>query len=199
MAEHTSQKVSKKALKKKRAQELDDLEEEDLEDELEDEELDDEDDEPRRSGKKKTKKKSGRGFPVGGLILTLFLIAVILAAGYYGLRYMDAVAALKSEYEGALQAAESERDDAAALRAEADPDSAAHIAERELLTDGMIAEAKAEAEVLREKGEQTDAAIREAEQTISELQNVEGYEYYRAIYDEYVEGRAYVEDLLSDN
>ncbi|MBQ3482465.1 MAG: hypothetical protein IJH48_09150 [Oscillospiraceae bacterium] len=199
MAEHTKHKVSKKALTEKRAEELEDLREEDLEEELDDEEFDDEDEAPRRSGKKKAKRKKRRGFPVGGLILMLFLIAVILIAGYYGKQYMDAVTALRGEYESALQNAEAERDEAAALRAEADPDSAGHIAERELLTDGMIAEAESEAEALRKQGEETDAAIREAEKTISELQDAEGYEYYRAIYDEYVEGRAYVEGLLSGN
>ena len=127
----------------------------------------------------------------------LLLIAAILAAGYFGMEYMDTYTALKAEFDGALQTAEAERDAAAALYAEADPESAANVEARRQATDEMIAEANAEIEALRQKGEETDAAIREAEKTISELQDVEGYDYYRAIYDEYVEGRAYVEDLLS--
>ena len=98
-----------------------------------------------------------------------------------------------------IRGEEAERDAAAALYAEADPESAANVEARRQATDEMIAEANAEIEALRQKGEETDAAIKEAEKTIGELQDVEGYEYYRAIYDEYVEGREYVEELLSGN
>ena len=97
----------------------------------------------------------------------------------------------------ALKAAESERDAAAAVYAEEDPESAGNVAIRKQVTEEMIAEASAEIDALREQSEETDAAIRVAEEKIAELQGVEGYDYYRAIYDEYVEGRAYVEDLLS--
>ena len=44
-----------------------------------------------------------------------------------------------------------------------------------------------------------DAALHEAESRIGELEKVEDFEYYKAIYDEYVEGREYVEELLSGN
>ena len=125
------------------------------------------------------------------------LIGVVLAAGYFGLEYMEAYSAAKGEFDSALQAAEAERDAAAALYAEADPESAANVEARRQVTEEMIAEANAEIGALQAQSEETDAAIKEAEKTIDELKDVEGYEYYRAIYDEYVEGRAYVEDLLS--
>ena len=80
---------------------------------------------------------------------------------------------------------------------EADPDSAANTAERQQVTDEMIAAAYAELEALREQSEETESAIRAAEEKISALQGAENVDYYRAIYDEYNEGRAYVEGLLS--
>ena len=216
-------KEPKKSLKRKEAEELEELEEleeELLEDEKEDkddfdnqiksgagnkadgkneeDDEDDEDAEPRRPKKKKqSEKKKAKGFPFGGLILMFLLIAVILAAGYFGMEYMDTYAAVKSEFDTALKAAESERDAAAAVYAEEDPESAGNVAIRKQVTEEMIAEANAEIDALREQSEETDAAIRVAEEKIAELQGVEGYDYYRAIYDEYVEGRAYVEDLLS--
>ena len=190
----TSHKKTKKPTKRGKTEELEELEEleETVEDKLEDE--DDENEVPRGRKRKKSKKK---GFPVGGLILMLLLIGVVLAAGYFGMEYMEAYTSAKEEFESALQAAEAERDAAAALYAEADPESAANIAARQQVTDEMIAEANAEISDLQAQSEETDAAIKEAEKTIDELKDVEGYEYYRAIYDEYVEGRAYVEDLLS--
>ena len=81
--------------------------------------------------------------------------------------------------------------------AEADPESAAHTAERQQLADEMIATAKAELEALREKSAEADAAIDELEARIAELESAEDFDYYKAIYDEYMEGRAFVEDLLS--
>ena len=192
MAEHLPHTETKNTVKHKRANETEALGEE----ELKERPLANEDGEnnaPRsRKGKKKTKR-----FPLGGLIFMFFLIAVILAAAYFGLEYMDRYQALKEEYDSVLQAAEAERSEAGLIYAEADPESEANTAERQKVTEKMIAEAEAELEALRRENEETDAAIREAEETISELQGIEGYDYYRAIYDEYVEGRAYVEDLLS--
>ena len=90
------------------------------------------------------------------------LIGVILAAGYFGMEYMEAYASAKEEFDSALQAAVTERDAAAALYAEADPESSANAAARRQVTDEMLAEANAELDVLREQSEETDAAIKEA-------------------------------------
>ena len=153
---------------------------------------------PRHTQKsRKAKKKDG--FPVGGLILSLVLIAAILIAGYLGFQYYEEYSALVNDYETSVQTAESELAAAEAEFAEADPESAAHVAERQQLSAEMIAAAQSEIDELQEKVDQLDDAIRETEDTISEYKSVEGYDYYKAIYDEYVEGRAYIEELLSGN
>ncbi len=214
MREKTPKKAAKKALKrasdekkglleeeleeKERAAELEeDLDEEDLdEEEIDDEDEDDEDEDDDRPARKKGKTKK-KGFPVGGLILMFLLMAVIAVAGYLGMQYYDQYTQTKASFDNALTAAEAELSAAQAEYAVADPESEAHAAERRQLSEEMIAQAEAEAEALRLKGEETDAAIKAAEDKISALADVEGYEYYRAIYDEYVEGRVYVESLLS--
>ena len=209
MAEHNAQKSSIKDIEQQLDEidmlDIDDMEEKKnetkkdtkLKKSVQHKKPDFDDDEDFEDDYHSSKKKSKKGFPFGGLILMFFLIAVILAAGYFGLQYMDVFSTLKDEYDGVLKAAEAERDAAAALYAEADPDSAANTAERQCVTEEMISLAEAEMESLREKDGQIDAALSEAEKTISELQGLEGYDYYRAIYDEYVEGRSYVESLLS--
>lgn len=149
---------------------------------------------------KKTKKgseKMKKGFPYGGMILSFFLIAVIAAAGFFGLKYMKAYGTVKTEYDSALQSAEEERDAAEAAYGDALPDSAYNKAVQKQVTEEMIAEAKSEIEAIQKKNDETDADIRAVEEKIAELQTAEGYDYFRAIYDEYVEGRAYIEELLS--
>ncbi len=195
MSEKTSHKKDAKALKRRRAEELEELEVEELEEEepeeeIDEEELEDEDDEARRSRRKK-------GFPVGGLILMFLLIGVILAAGYFGMEYMEQYTALKADYDGRVAAAEAELQAAQSEYAEADPESEAHAAERQQLTDEMIAAAQAELDGIRAAEDEADSAIETAESRMKELEDVEDFDYYKAIYDEYVEGRAYVEDLLS--
>ena len=153
--------------------------------------------EAHHSRKKKKAGRKSRGFPVGGLIFMLLLIVFIFAAVHFGLQYMSSFEQLRGEYDGAVQAAEAERDAARALYEEADPESDANSAERRQVTDEMIAEASAELEALRNQSEETESAIRAAEEKINALHGAEDEEYYRAIYDEYNEGRDFVEGLLS--
>lgn len=149
----------------------------------------------RHAGKKTGKK--GKSFPVGGLLFMFLLIAAILAALYFGMRYMNEYERLKGEYDSSVQAAEAERDAAKALYEEADPDSEVNTAQRRAVTDELIAEANAEIDALREQSEETESAVRAAEEKIAELQDIEDYDYYRAIYEEYLKGGAFVEGLLS--
>ena len=151
------------------------------------------------NGKKGGKKKKTKGFPVGGLIVMFLLVGIALAAGYFGMQYAARYKAMTADSEARIAAAEAELSAAEAEYAEADPESAAHVAERRQVTDEMIAAAKAELEALREKSAEADAAIDELEARIAELESAEDFDYYKAIYDEYIEGRAYVEDLLSGN
>ncbi|MBR0040298.1 MAG: hypothetical protein IJP64_02855 [Oscillospiraceae bacterium] len=146
--------------------------------------------------KKKKKAKAGR-FPVGGLIVMLLLIGVILTAGYFGMRYSAQYDALQKNSEDRIAAAESALMLAEAQYAEADPESAAHVAERRQVTEEMIAQASAELDELLAESAETDAAISELEKRKAELESVEDFDYYISIYNEYTEGRDYVENLLS--
>ena len=183
MAEHISEKTPPKTSKRKS--------------DAETERLGNDGTERKTANHSPKKKKAKKSFPFGGLIFMFFLIAAILAGAYFGMDYMDRYAQIKGEYESALKAAEAERDAAMALRDEADPDSAPNAALRQQVTDEMILEANAELDALREQKEAAESAIRAEEEKIDALGDIEDFDYYRAIYDEYVEGRAYVEELLS--
>ena len=135
--------------------------------------------------------------PFGAMLLMFALIALILAAGC-GIQFFTArYTAIKAGYENALASAEAALAAAEEERAEADSESAAHSEQRRKLTEQMLGAARSEIEILRQRDEAAEAAIAEAERTIEELQSAEDFAYYKAIYDEYSEGRAYVEEILS--
>ena len=152
--------------------------------------------EKNRSPKKEKAEKKEK-FPYGGLILLLVLIALILFSSYFGLFYMEQREELAALYDGRIAAAEAELAAAEAEYAEADPDSDAHVAERKQLSEEMIAAAELELADMQQKASETDAAIRAAEERIAELESDEDFEYYMSVYEEYLEGGAYVEALLS--
>ena len=135
----------------------------------------------------------------GVRLVTLALIAAVLVAGVFCARAFGRYHALRSQYRGAVRAASETLAAAEAERADADPGSEASAEERRRTSEDMIGQAEAEiARIERHNGE-LDEAAREAEAKIGALEEIEDYEYYRAIYDEYVEGRAYVEELLSED
>lgn len=146
---------------------------------------------------KEEKEAKRESFPFGGLILLLTLIAVILFSCYFGLYYMEQRDVLASLYESRIAAAEADLSAAEAEYAEADPDSEAHVVERRQLSEEMIAAAKLELADMQQKAAETDAAVRAAEERVAELESDEDYEYFMSVYEEYLEGRAYVEELLS--
>ena len=61
----------------------------------------------------------------------------------------------------------------------------------------MIAQAQSEYDAAREKSDEIAAEIADTESRIDALSGQEDYDYYKSIFDEYEEGRAYVEGLLS--
>ena len=133
----------------------------------------------------------------GVRLVTLALIAAVLVSGIFCARAYGRYHALKAQYRGAVREAAETLAAAEAERAEADPESETSAEERRRASEDMIQEAKAEiARIERHNGE-LDGAVREAEAKIKALDTIEDSEYYRAIYDEYVEGRAYVEELLA--
>lgn len=152
----------------------------------------------KKSAAPKEEKEAERErFPFGGLILLLTLIAVILFSCYFGLYYMEQRDVLSSLYESRIAAAEADLGAAESEYAEADPDSGAHAAERRQLSEEMIAAAKLELADMQQKATETDTAVRAAEERVAELESDEDYEYFMSVYEEYLEGRAYVEELLS--
>ena len=172
----------------------DDEEDEDEEDEDEEDEdeEDDEDEKPHR------KKKSKR-FPVFGLIFMFLLIGIILGAGYYGMVYYERFHAMNDQFDAARDAASAELVEAQKEYALADPDSPANVAVRDELKDVLLADIREQVAQMESEKTELDASIREREEKLKEIEGVEDFDYYKAIYDEYVEGREYVEELLSDH
>ena len=150
------------------------------------------------TGEERPDARHNEGTPKSGVrLVTLALAAAVLVSGVFCARAFGRYHALKSQYRGAVREAAETLAAAEAERAEADPESEASAEERRRASEDMIEEAKAEiARIERHNGE-LDGAVREAEDKINALDTIEDSEYYRAIYDEYVEGRAYVEELLA--
>ncbi len=148
------------------------------------------------SSKKTGSEKADRFF-LHAVLMMLCLITIILAAGYWAVACGARYTALKIQYEEKIRAAQIVYDAAAAEYADADSDSEEHIAQRRQLSDEMIAAAKSKLESLRERSEEINAEIAGSEARIGELKSAEDYDYYRTIYEEYLEGRTWVEELLS--
>lgn len=132
-----------------------------------------------------------------GPILAVLLLAVILGAGYFALQFRDSLESKRSEYEAALELAGSELAEAQAEYALADPDAAENAAERDELAESMLGEARERAAELEAESAALDESIAEAESRVAELEAAEDFDYYKAVYDAYAEGMAYVEELLS--
>lgn len=202
MSIQTERETSRKERKKRNLREEEEIDEDeeleegayDGEDPDEDEDFEDEETEKKKHGRKRKK-----GFPVVALILMFVLIGVTLAAGYFGIQYMEQNRELHASYDEAVAEAAAELDAAKQEYFLADPDSSANTEIREELKSVLLADAREKAEKLESEEAELDATLREAEERISEQEKVEDFEYYKAIYDEYVEGREYVEELLSGN
>ena len=174
----------------------DEDDEEDEDEEDEDEENEDEEDE---DDEKPHRKKKSKRFPVFGLIFMFLLIGIILGAGYYGMVYYERFHAMNDQFDAARDAASAELVEAQKEYALADPDSPANVAVRDELKDVLLADIREQVAQMESEKTELDASIREREEKLKEIEGVEDFDYYKAIYDEYVEGREYVEELLSDH
>ena len=170
-------------------------EDDDPEDDEEDDEFEDDEDEDEKPHRRKKNKR----FPVGGLIFMFVLIGIALGAGYFGMTYYEKFHALNEQYNAARDTASAELAAAQDEFALADPDSPANVAVRDELKDVLLADMREQVKQMESEEAELDASIREAEEKMKELEGVEDFDYYKAIYDEYVEGREYVEELLSGN
>lgn len=129
--------------------------------------------------------------------VTLALIAAVLVAGFFCARAFGQYHALRSQARSAVREAAETLAAAEAERAEADPESEASAEERRRTSEDMIEAAKAELARIERHNDELDEDIREAEAKIRAFDAAGDSAYYRAIYDEYTEGRAYVEELLA--
>ena len=170
-------------------------EDDDPEDDEEDDEFEDDEDEDEKPHRRKKNKR----FPVGGLIFMFVLIGIALGAGYFGMTYYEKFHALNEQYNAARDTASAELAAAQDEFALADPDSPANVAVRDELKDVLLADMREQVKQMESEEAELDSSIREAEEKMKELEGVEDFDYYKAIYDEYVEGREYVEELLSGN
>ena len=177
----------------------DDEEDEDEEDEDEEDEDEEDEDEEDDEDEKPHRKKKSKRFPVFGLIFMFLLIGIILGAGYYGMVYYERFHAMNDQFDAARDAASAELVEAQKEYALADPDSPANVAVRDELKDVLLADIREQVAQMESEKNELDASIREREEKLKEIEGVEDFDYYKAIYDEYVEGREYVEELLSDH
>ena len=136
---------------------------------------------------------------VGGLLVTLALIAAVIVSGVFCAKAFGQYHALRSQYRGAVREASETLAAAEAERAEADPGSETSAALRQQTSEAMIEEARTEIARIERHNDELDEAARQAEVKIGKLDTIKDYDYYRAIYDEYTEGRAYVEQLLAED
>ncbi len=156
---------------------------------------------PEREHAAERARADGReaGFPVGKLLIMLLLIAVILAAGYAGILFYEQYTVIKAEHDAVIDAANAELDAAMAEYDVANPDSEAHIAERKAVSEEILREAKNEMSRMEQDMGALDQTIADAESRIREMESQEEFKYYMSIYDQYEQGRDYVEELLSDD
>ena len=131
--------------------------------------------------------------------VTLALIAAVIVSGFFCAKVFGQYHALRSQYRGAVREASETLAAAKAERAEADPESETSAALRQQASEAMIEQAKAEIARIERHNDELDEAARQAEAKIGKLDTIKDYDYYRAIYDEYTEGRAYVEELLAED
>jgi len=127
------------------------------------------------------------------------LIGIVLAAGYYGMGYYEQLQALNGQYDAAREEATAELAAAQEEYFLADPDSPANTDIRQELTDVLLADAREQVKELEGEEAELDASIHEKEEALKVIEGQENFDYYKEIYDEYVEGGEYVEELLSGN
>ena len=131
------------------------------------------------------------------LSVTLALTAALLVSGAFCLHLLLQLYTLKTTYRDALREASEAYVAAETEYAQADPASEANAERRRRVSEEMIAQAQDEIAHLEQRSDELDREIREAADKAEALAGSEELSYYRAIYDEYTEGRAYVEELLS--
>ena len=129
----------------------------------------------------------------------VLLLAVTAGAVYMGLQFRSRYIQRRGEAEAAVAAAQAELEEAQAQYAAVDPDDPANAQRLTDIREKVLSEAREEEQKLRDELAELDAALKDTEAKLAELESDEDYAYYKAIYDSYAEGKAYVEELLADH
>ena len=127
------------------------------------------------------------------------LLAVTVGAVALGLRFRGRYTQRREEAEATVAAAQAELEEAQAQYAAVDPDDPANVQRLADIREAALSEARQEEQRLRDELAELDAALKDTEAKLAELESDEDYAYYKAIYDSYAEGKAYVEELLADH
>ncbi len=129
----------------------------------------------------------------------VLLLAVTAGAVYMGLQFRSRYIQRRTEAEGIVAAAQAELEAAQAQYAAVDPNDPANARRLTDIREEVLSEARQEEQRLRDELAELDASLKEMEAKLAELENDEEYAFYKAIYDSYAEGKAYVEELLADH
>ena len=133
-------------------------------------------------------------------ILTILLLLVAVAGGLGMITFQRQYSGQIQWYQDQVDAAQADLDAAVAesqgiLTSNTAEAEAKRIEQERLLLE----QAQGEADSLTAEGRDLDSAISAALEELSAAQTGEEYEYYKAAYDSYAEGRAQVERYLEDN
>ena len=132
-------------------------------------------------------------------IITLLLVLILAAGIAGGQYYRKQYVALQEQYQGAVNAAQAELEEAVAEREGVAPLDSADEERRIAAEKELLDHANGEIDRLNAENNEIDAAIAQAEQTLRDKQADEEYVYYKEAYDSMAEGKALVESYLEDN
>ena len=133
-------------------------------------------------------------------ILTILLLLVAVAGGLGMITFQRQYSGQIQWYQDQVDAAQADLDAAVAESQGILPSNTAEAEAKRIEQERLLLEqAQGEADSLTAEGRDLDSAISAALEELSAAQTGEEYEYYKAAYDSYAEGRAQVERYLEDN
>ncbi len=134
------------------------------------------------------------------VVLTILLLLVAVAGGFGTMTFREQYSGQIQRYQGQVDAAQADLDAAVADSQGIVPSDTAEAEARRIEQEQLLLEqAQGEADSLTAEGRDLDIAISAALEELAAAQTGEEYDYYKAAYDSYAEGRAQVERYLEDN
>ena len=134
------------------------------------------------------------------VVLTVLLLLIVAVGAYGTITFREQYTALEQRYQGQVDAAQADLDAAVAESQGIVPSDTAEAEAQRIEQERVLLEqAQGEADSLTAEGADLDTAISAALAELAAAQVGEEYDYYKAAYDSYAEGRAQVERCLEDN